>query len=57
MELGTAETAEEKKGVRRMKVQSNIRAAHAADRCWFPCIFVQQRDNRLPPRAPMRARA
>ena len=37
VEPGKAETAERKKqGVRRMKVQSGTRTAHAADGFWFP---------------------
>jgi hypothetical protein len=53
-----AETTErKKKGVRRMKVQSDTRTVHAAAYVWFPCVCVQQRDNSFPALAPMRASA
>jgi hypothetical protein len=57
VESGKAETVEsKKKGVRRMKVQSDTRTAHTADCFWFPCVFVQPRDNSLPSLAPMQSK-
>ena len=34
-----------------MKVQSEAKAAHAADCSWFPCVFPQQGDTSFPAHA------
>src|SRR5258708_16557889 len=49
VEPGKAETAERKRqGVRRMKVQSDTRTAHAADDFWFPASLSSKETTVFP---------
>ena len=49
IEPGKAETAERKKqGVRRMKVQSDTRTAHAAESIWFPASLSSKKTTVFP---------
>ncbi len=57
VEPGKAETAERKKqGVRRMKVQSDTRTAHAAEGFWFPASLSSKETTVFPHVARMQSK-